>query len=127
MIMTTDVLTQALDPNNAADISPKVIDYLRQTLHFNGVIMTDNMTMAGLYPEGLDASGHPTVAQLARVCVQAVEAGNDIIEGPATPEEISAIEAALTTAIQQGNLSKSQIDQSVMRILMMKIRYGIIK
>ncbi|GCE20575.1 hypothetical protein [Dictyobacter kobayashii] len=50
-----------------------------------------------------------------------------MIEGPSTPAQISAIEAALNSAIQDGSLSQSQVDQSVMRILMMKIKYGIIK
>jgi beta-N-acetylhexosaminidase len=130
MIMTTDVLTQALDPNNPADISPKVVEYLRQTLHFNGVIVTDALNMGGLYPGGAASfgpSGEPTDEQLTSVCVQAIEAGNDLIEGPWTPTQINDIVMALTAAIQQGKLSESQINQSVTRILMMKIQYGIIK
>jgi Beta-glucosidase-related glycosidases len=130
MIMTTDVLTQALDPNNPADISPKVVEYLRQTLHFNGVIVTDALNMGGLYPGGdasFGPSGEPTDEQLTQVCVQAIEAGNDLIEGPSNSAEISNIVTGVKSAIQQGKLSQSQIDQSAMRILMMKIKYGIIK
>lgn len=121
MIMTTDVVTQALDANNAAELSPKVIDYLRHTLNFNGVIITDGMYMAGLY-------GHdPLPDELIAKSVQAINAGNDIIEGPSTPDEVSGIINGIKTEIQNGTLSQSQIDQSVLRILTMKIKYGIIK
>jgi beta-N-acetylhexosaminidase len=122
MVMTTDVLTDALDTTTPAELSPKVINYLRHTLNFNGVIITDGLYMEGLY-NGLT----PTDAQLAQVSTQAIEAGDDMIEGPSTPAQISAILADLTTAIQQGKLSQSQVDASVTRILMMKIKYGIIK
>ncbi|GCE20576.1 glycoside hydrolase family 3 N-terminal domain-containing protein [Dictyobacter kobayashii] len=49
MVMTTDVANQALDPNVPAELSPKVISYLRHTLNFNGVIITDGLYMEGLY------------------------------------------------------------------------------
>jgi beta-glucosidase-like glycosyl hydrolase len=89
---------------------------------FQGVIITDGMYMGGLYN-----GAYPTDAQLTQTCVQAIEAGNDMIEGPSTPAQINDIITALNVAIQQGTLSQSQIDQSVMRILMMKLQYGIIK
>ncbi|GCF11521.1 glycoside hydrolase family 3 N-terminal domain-containing protein [Dictyobacter arantiisoli] len=122
MVMTTDVSSQALDPGVAAELSPKVLHYLRNTLNFNGVVITD-----GLYMEGLYNGVHPTDDQLAQTCVQAIQAGNDMVEGPSTPAQISAIQAGLSAAIQQGTLSQAQIDQSVTRILMMKIKYDIIK
>ncbi|HTI15315.1 MAG TPA: glycoside hydrolase family 3 N-terminal domain-containing protein [Dictyobacter sp.] len=122
MVMVTDVETQALDQNNPAELSSNVIKYLRKNLGFNGVIITDNITMKGLY-NGYD----PTPSQVIQSAVQAVEAGDDIVEGPASPDTVNSIITAMKTAIQQGNLSQSQIDQAVMRILLMKIQYGIIK
>jgi beta-N-acetylhexosaminidase len=122
MVMATDVKTQALDPNSPAELSPKVLSYLRNTLNFKGIIITD-----GLYMEGLYNGVYPSNDQLTQVSVQAIEAGNDMIEGPSTPAQISDIVAAVKTAIQQGKLTQSQIDQSVTRILKMKIQYRIIK
>lgn len=122
MIMTTDVVTQALDPTLPAELSPKVMSYLRNTLHFNGVIITDGLYMGGLYN-----GQEPDITQLTQTAVQAIEAGNDLIEGPSTPDEITSIITALTAAIQQGTLPQAQVDQSVTRILMMKVKYGIIK
>lgn len=125
MVMTTDVLMQAMDPNQLAEVSPKVIGYLRNTLHFNGVIITDGLYMDGLYdyvgPDG------PTNDQLIQAGIQTINAGNDLIEGPSNAYEVQGIVSGIEAEIQQGKLSQSQIDQSVMRILMMKINYGIIK
>ncbi|GCF08284.1 glycoside hydrolase family 3 protein [Dictyobacter arantiisoli] len=128
MIMTTDVNTPALDntPGIPAELSSKVITYLRQTLKFNGVIITDALNMAGLYP-GLAYGAGPTDDQKAAACVQSVEAGNDMLEGATTPAQVTDDITTLEAAINQGAIKQSQIDQSVMRILMMKIRYGIIK
>ena len=122
MVMTTDVVTQALDPTQAAELSPKVLQYLRNTLGFNGVIITDGLYMAGLYN-----GQSPTNDQLAQVAVQAIQAGNDIVEGPYTPASVSSVIADLKQAIQQKKLSQTQIDQSVTRILAMKLQYGLIK
>jgi len=122
MVMTTDVLTQALDPNTPAELSPKVIDYLRHTLNFNGVIVTDELHMDGLYN-----NSYPNPDQLIQAGVQTISVGNDLTEGPLSTYEVSGIISGVEAKIQQGTLSQSQIDQSVLRILKMKIKYGIIK
>ena len=118
MIMTTDVFLDAVDPNNPAELSSKVVTgILRQELHYNGVIITDGIYMvqrAG-YMDSVPAS------------IQAIIAGNDIVEGPYQLDTVSAIIAGLKQAIQDGRLSRTQVDQSVQRILLMKTLYGIIK
>jgi len=40
---------------------------------------------------------------------------------------VNAIIAGLKQAIQDGRLNRTQVDQSVQRILLMKAQYGIIK
>lgn len=118
MIMTTDVYLDAVDPNNPAELSAKVVTgILRQELHYNGVIITDGIYMverAG-YMDSVSAS------------IQAIIAGNDIVEGPYTLDTVNAIIAGLKQAIQNGQLNRTQVDQSVQRILLMKVQYGIIK
>lgn len=122
MIMTTDVVTQALDPNTAAELSPKVLSYLRNTLGYQGVVITDGLYMGGLYN-----GATPTTDQLAQTYVQAIIAGNDIMEGASSVNQIAAIQQAIHQAIQNGQITEQRIDQSVQRILLMKMKYGIIK
>ncbi|MHB8597692.1 MAG: glycoside hydrolase family 3 protein [Ktedonobacteraceae bacterium] len=118
MIMTTDVLMPAIDPSLPAELSPKAINgVLRGQLGYNGVVITD-----GLYMQGI--SDHWSLGQAA---VLSILAGDDLIEGPYTPNLVASVINALQQAIQQGRLTLSRIDQSVERILLLKIRYGMIK
>jgi beta-N-acetylhexosaminidase len=118
MIMSTDVLVPAIDSNLPAELSQKTInDLLRNQLGYNGVVITD-----GLYMEGI--SERWTLSQAA---VLSIIAGDDLIEGPYTPSLVATVVAALKQAIQQGELTIARIDQSVERILLMKVQYGIIR
>lgn len=117
MIMSTDVLTPAIDPNLPAELSPKAInDLLRNQLGYNGVVITD-----GLYMQGI--SDRWTLSQAA---VLSIMAGDDLVEGPYTASQVAEVIAALKQAIQQGELTIDRINQSVERILLMKAQYGII-
>ncbi len=118
MIMSTDVLMPAIDPDLPAELSPKTINgILRNQLGYNGVVITD-----GLYMQGI--SGRWTLSQAA---VLSIMAGDDLLEGPYSPSQVAVVVAALKQAIQQGKLTIDRIDQSVERILLMKVQYGIIK
>ncbi len=117
MVMTTDVYTNALDPNTPAELSHKVVtDTLRKQLGFNGVIITDGIYM-------LERSGYMPMIQAA---TQAIIAGNDIVEGPYHAQDVANLIASLNQAIQSGQLTTDQVNQSVQRILLMKVQYGII-
>lgn len=118
MIMSTDVLTPAVDPDLPAELSPKAIDgVLRKELGYNGVVITD-----GLYMQGITARW-----TLSQAAVLSILAGDDVVEGPYTPSQVADVITALKQALQQGQLSMERIDQSVQRILLMKVQYGIIK
>ncbi len=118
IIMDTDVLVPAIDPSLPAELSPKAINgLLRGDLGYNGVVITD-----GLYMQGI--SNYWTLPQAA---TQAIRAGNDLIEGPYTVAQVAEVISAFKQALQDGKLTQARIDQSVNRILLMKLEYGIIK
>lgn len=118
MIMSTDVITNAIDPTLPAELSPKAINgVLRKELGYNGVVITDGLYMGGIQQRY-------TIAQAS---VMAIIAGNDMVEGPYTASQVATVIVALKAAIQQGQLSMDQVNQSVQRILLMKVQYGIIK
>lgn len=117
MIMSTDVITQAIDPNLPAELSSKAVDgVLRQQLGYNGVVITD-----GLYMNGI--TNRWTIAQAA---VMAIAAGNDIVEGPFARAQVASVVDAFKQALQSGQLTQARIDQSVQRILLVKVQYGLI-
>ena len=118
MIMSTDVLMPAIDPNLPAELSPKAITgVLRNQLGYDGVVITDGLYMGGISQKW----------SLSEAAVLAIIAGNDMIEGPYTPGLVASVEAALQQAIQTGRLSIARVNQAVERILLMKIHYGMIK
>src|SRR6266566_6468953 len=118
MIMSTDVLMPAIDPHLPAELSPKAITgVLRNQLGYDGVVITD-----GLYMGGISSKW-----SLAQASVLAIIAGNDMIEGPYTPDLVASVVTALKQALQQGTLTMNRVDQSVERILLLKIHFGIIK
>jgi len=117
MIMVTDVVMTAIDPNLPAVLSPKAVDgILHGQLGYDGVVITDDLHMGGI--------SNTWSSQVAAVL--AIAAGVDIIEGPASPAEIAGIITALKQALQQGRLTIDHINQSVQRILLMKLQYGIL-
>src|SRR6266516_7602338 len=118
MIMSTDVLMPAIDPALPAELSYKAMTgVLRGELGYNGVVITDGLYMAGI-------SDKWTLSQAA---VLSIMAGNDMLEGPYTPSLVANVVTALKQAIRQGRLTIDRINQSVQRILLMKLQYGIIR
>ena len=118
MIMDTDVLMPAIDPSLPAELSPKAINgVLRDELGYNGVVITD-----GLYMQGISERW-----SLSQASLLAIMAGNDLVEGPYTTSQVASVISTLKQAIQKGQLAQGRIDQSVTRILMMKVENGIIK
>jgi beta-N-acetylhexosaminidase len=117
MIMTTDLLMTALDPTTPAELSaPIVTGILRNELGYDGVVVTDALYMDGI-------SQHYTLAQSI---VLAIQAGNDMIEGVFGAEELRQMIGVLHQAVASGQISVARIDQSVRRILMLKLRYGLL-
>ncbi len=117
MIMSTDVLMPAIDPVLPSELSPKTIDgLLRKQLGYNGVVITDGLYMGGIRERW----------SLAQASVLSIVAGDDLVEGPYSVSQVADVIAAFKQAIQSGQLTIDRINQSVQRILLMKLQYGII-
>jgi beta-N-acetylhexosaminidase len=58
--------------------------------------------------------------------VMAIQAGDDMLLGPWSAGQMSDMISALKTALKNGSLTKARIDQSVRRILTLKMRMGLI-
>ena len=94
-------------------LSQKVITgMLRNELRFNGLVVTDAMSMAGVssrYDPGTAA-------------VLAVKAGVDVvIKSP----DVDAVITSLKAAVQSGEITVSRIDESVKRVLEVKARLSL--
>jgi beta-N-acetylhexosaminidase len=115
-VMSTHVILSAVDPTRPASLSePVLTGVLRDKLGFNGVIITDGIYMRALAGYSLD-----------QIAVYAVEAGNDIICSTYSIQSTAQVIVAITAAVQRGDISLSHLDASVRRILLLKLRLGLL-
>ncbi|WP_307893133.1 glycoside hydrolase family 3 protein [Bacillus swezeyi] len=135
MIMTAHVQFPAFDDTTykskkdgedimvPATLSKKVMtDLLRKDLGFNGVVVTDALNMKAIS----DNFGQEEAV------VMAVKAGVDIALMPAqvtsleTEKNLAGVFEALLKAVRQGDIPIEQINQSVERILTLKMKRDIL-
>ncbi|GLV59653.1 hypothetical protein KDH_64790 [Dictyobacter sp. S3.2.2.5] len=116
-IMVTHEIVPAIDPSQPSSLSSKLITgILRDEMGFQGVIMTDSLTMAGI-------TAYYTPDQAA---VLAIEAGSDIIMGASSPNDVAQMINGIKQALNKGEIPQSRIDASVRRILLMKYQMGLL-
>ncbi|WP_457652300.1 glycoside hydrolase family 3 protein [Rhodocaloribacter sp.] len=113
-VMSAHLWTPAFDREpTPATFSRRVLhDLLRDSLGFEGFVVTDDVKMGalrGTYP-------------LAERVVRPLEAGADVI---LTPEDLPAAIRAVKDALRTGRLAGADLDASVRRILRAKARAGL--
>jgi beta-N-acetylhexosaminidase len=113
-IMTAHIQVPQIDPSgNPATLSPRVITgLLREELKYDGVVITDSLEMAGVRKLHSDAE----------IPVLAIKAGVDQLLMP--PNLGLAIDSVVK-AVRSGEISEKRIDESVLRILKMKLLRGV--
>lgn len=113
MVMTAHVINRRLDPSGLpASLSPRITSLLRDTLGFNGVIVTDDLAMGAI-------ANHYTLEQTIRM---ALEAGADLLclsnngGGGYNSDIVPQAVALIKRMVEQGTVSPERIHQSAMRI-----------
>lgn len=115
-VMVGHLLMKKLDPDNPASISKAVVtDLLREKLGFNGVVITDDMTMKGL-TEGND---------IGAAAVDAILAGGDVLLVCHENELQKKVLDTVIARVKDGTVSQQRLDDSVYRILSLKAKYKI--
>lgn len=97
-----------------ASLSPAVVtDLLRGELHYDGVVVTDDLTMGAI-------AAHYTPEEAA---LRAIHAGCDLLLIGHGYEAETAAYNAILRAVNTGDLPMERIDTSVRRILRMKLAH----
>ncbi len=116
-IMTAHVsYPEILGNRDSATISKKFLtEILRNELGFKGVILTDAIEMDAISKR----------MDMGDASVKSIEAGADIILITSYGDNIGLIVKSIKTAVANGKISIARIDESVKRILDLKLKYKI--
>lgn len=111
-IMVSHAMYPQIDADHPSSLSKVLItDWLRKDMGYNGVVVTDDMDMGAL-------AKHYTFGDMA---VQSILAGSDILLVCHEYEHMQEAYNGLMKAVKDGRISKERLDESVKRILLMKM------
>lgn len=111
-ILVSHNIVNAIDDSVPASVSAPVHDLLRKDMGFDGVIMTDDMDMAGL----------ADFMSQEEAGLKALQAGNDLILSSTYSSQIPYV----LQAIEDGEYSEKDLDDSVTRVLNWKEKLGLL-
>ena len=112
IILVSHNIVHSMDDKYPASLSPKVHKILRETLSFDGVVVTDDLYMEGI----------TQYVKKEEAAILAVQAGNDLICCTDFQTQILAV----VSAVKDGRISEERINSSVRRILKLKKEMGIL-
>jgi beta-N-acetylhexosaminidase len=114
-IMISHVLVPAWDSQRIGSFSPVLINqWLRGDLGFRGIVLADDFFMAA----AASFVDHEEAAILS------LAAGADMVM--AWPSGLQKLHRAILSALKQGTLSRSRLEEAAARIIAEKIRLGLL-
>lgn len=117
-VMLAHVAYPQLDNSGLPATFSKVLveDLLRKQMSFDGLVLTDDIEMAGAF----------AIKEPPERAVRAIEAGADMIMVAWNKKLQTSLVDGITRAISSGRLSEERINQSVRRILIAKRSFAAI-
>lgn len=116
VVMVAHILFPALDAELPSSLSKEIITgQLRGKLGFEGVVITDDMTMGAIANQ----------YGMGEAAVLSIEAGTDLLLVAHQYENIDNVINTVKQSVQDGTLTEERIEESVRRILELKAKYGL--
>ena len=113
-VMVAHILYEKIDAEYPSTLSKNIIDgILRKRLRFDGLVITDDMTM-GAITKNFD---------IARAAILSINAGSDIVLVCHGYDNGAKVLNAVKQAVEKGEISEERINQSMYRILKIKNKY----
>ena len=112
-VMLGHLIMAGIDEQPALFSHAVVTGLLREELGFDGVVITDGLEMRAM----TDHYGSGEIA------VAAIQAGVDLL---LCPQDLDEAVGALTQAVEDGTITQQRLDESVLRVLRLKLERGIL-
>lgn len=118
-VMTAHIRVPAVDPSGMpASLSSKVIDgLLRKEMGFDGVVITDDLEMRAI----------ADMMPVGQAAIRAIQAGADVVMVIWTAHKKREVFESLIEAVRTGKITRARLDQSVRRVLRLKLRRGALR
>ena len=117
VVMMGHILLTNIDEEYPASLSERIINgILREKLKFNGVVVTDDMTM-GAIAQNYD---------IGDASVRSLKAGSDMVLVCFEYEKQMEVLNVIMEAINNNEISQDEIDKKVYRILKLKEKYDLV-
>ena len=115
-VMTAHIVYPQIDPEHPATLSRAILTgLLRESIGYDGVVITDALFMKAIY----EKYGHALGA------VMALQAGADMPLAQGNLDEQSAAVKAIEAALQQGHLLPADVKRSEARLVELATRYPV--
>ncbi|MGG1515658.1 beta-N-acetylhexosaminidase [Paenibacillus oryzisoli] len=115
-VMVAHILLPKIDPNSPASMSSIIMtDLLRKEMKFQGVIMTDDLTMGAI-------TEHQDIGDAA---VQSVLAGANQVMAGHGAENVIRVFQALHAAVDKGTLPVDVLNERLSQIVQLKRKYAL--
>ncbi len=114
-VMTAHIMLPQIGDAPATLSNEIITGILREELHFDGIVITDDVTMDAILND----------YEIGEAAVHAIKAGVDIVLVAHHYENVTAVFEQIKAAVLAGEITESRIEESVKRILLLKEEYEI--
>lgn len=117
MMMISHILYPEIDRQNPASLSNRIVNkLLRDKLNYNGVIITDDLSMGAITNQ----------YDLSTAVVHAFQAGETMVLIGSHIGDVDALIYSVKKAVQNGKIDEKIIDENNEKIIRLKLKYGIL-
>ncbi|MGI9610840.1 MAG: glycoside hydrolase family 3 N-terminal domain-containing protein [Acidimicrobiia bacterium] len=104
-VMVGHPIYESIDPDSPASLSPVVLRMLREDFGFEGVAMTDGLSMAALRK----------IRTIEQIALEALVAGQDLLIAD-RPSDVPRLVATIETAVAGGELDRERLSEAANRV-----------
>jgi len=125
-VMTAHILVPSFDPENCATLSKTILNYLKDEIGFQGLIVSDSLVMEGVLKQ-CHTVDEAAIRSLNAGCDLLILGGkvlsHELAGYELTSEDIERIRSSIVKAVKEGRISEKRLDEAVAKILSLKRRF----